>query len=40
MRYKGRVFVAKVDEEGNKIKNLKKWIQDNPKKLYFDSTPE
>ncbi len=39
-RYRGRVIVSKVDEEGNKIKNLKTWIKNNPKKLYFDSTPE
>ena len=40
MRYRGRVRVLKVDEDGNKIKNLKIWIGNNPDKLYFDSTPE
>ena len=40
MRYRGRVVVHKVDEFGNKIKNLKVWISKNPDSLYFDSTPE
>ncbi len=40
MRYKGRVVVSKVDEEGNKIKILKTWIKNNPGKIYFDSIPE
>ncbi len=40
MRYRGRVKVLKVDSNGNKIKNLKKWLKANPGELYFDSTPE
>lgn len=39
-RYQGRVIVSKVDEDGNRIRDLKSWIQKNPKKLYFDSYPE
>ena len=39
-RYRGRVIVAKVDEEGNKIRDFKSWIVKNPDKLYFDSYPE
>ena len=40
MRYRGRVIVSKVDEFGTKIKNLKAWIKENPKALYFDSYTE
>lgn len=36
-RYLGRVKVNKVDLSGTKIINLKKWMQKNPNKLYFDS---
>lgn len=40
-RFKGRVKVAKVDENGKKIKGtLATWIKNNPGKKYFDSTPE
>lgn len=39
-RYRGRVIVLKVDEFGEKIKNLKTWKSKNPNSIYFDSTPE
>jgi len=39
-RYAGRVIVAKVDAEGNRIKNFKQWRKKNPDALYFDSYPE
>ncbi len=39
-RYRGRVVVRKVDEFGEKIKNLASWKKKNPNSLYFDSYPE
>lgn len=40
-RYRGRVIVSKVDENGNKIKGkLATWIKNNPGREYFDSYPE
>jgi len=40
MRYKGRVKVAKVDREGNKIKSFKVWRKKHSDDIYFDSYPE
>lgn len=37
MRYRGRMIIAKVDEFGERIKNLKVWINKNPNSLYLDS---
>ncbi len=40
-RHAGRVIIAKVDQQGNKIKGkLSAWIAKHPGEMYFDSTPE
>ncbi len=40
-RSRGRQIVAKVDDNGNKIKGkLSIWIKKNPGRLYFDSMVE
>jgi len=39
-RYRGRMIISKVDEFGDKIKNLKAWIDKNPGSLHFDSHVE
>ena len=37
----GRVIVAKIDQNGKKIKgSLAAWIAKHPGEMYFDSTPE
>jgi len=39
-RYRGRVIISKVDEFGDKIKNLKEWVIKNPNSIHFDSYVE
>jgi len=40
MRYAGRVKVNKVDSNGKKIPNLKKWLKSNPGGRFWDSKVE
>jgi hypothetical protein len=39
-RTRGRVIVPKVDKNGDKIKDFKRWRKKNPTAMYFDSIPE
>lgn len=40
-RTRGRVIIAKVDQQGKRIKGkLADWIKTHPSEMYFDSMPE
>jgi hypothetical protein len=40
MRYRGRVIVPKIDINGDKIKDYKKWRKKHPRAKSFDSKTE